>query len=308
MKQHRSPVRQKIDEQIHKLLSNGSYALKVVVILGLLPMMSWLSVFAVALYTLHKCSKEGALLAIGGIAALTVQSVIFMPLHVAIIFSLMKYIPCFIGALFLKQTGRWQVVFSVYFFTAFILSVALQTYAPQLIIGQYKATLDALQQMQPDYAVILEQWTKMANEWLLANFFCGFQIAVNLLSATFSLVFARAVQARLYNPGLFQQELKNIRADRLSLLALMVTVVLTYLKQPLAVSELPILLFFFALCGVIVAYQLVKHRQRKFKVLVLFLPLILLPSVMIPVFILFGAVDSIINLRLLFPNIGHNNR
>jgi len=98
---------------------------------------------------------------------------------------------------------------------------------PDFVVEQFSQFQKIFSQYQ-DYQSLLGSSEKL-NSFLLAQLFFGIQILSVIASAILSLAFARSIQAKLFMPGGFKNELLQFRSGRLSFLVLMSVSIGTYI-------------------------------------------------------------------------------
>lgn len=289
-----------IVKQSKTLLANKQYAIFAAVLLSLLPFASWLSVSLVALVALRKGAKAGFEVMLPAAIIHSVPLMTVVPLASALINSLVSYIPCFVAALVLRRTTNWSMVFGVFFIQALVGFTSLQILAPNFIVDQFAQFKNMLGQYQ-DYQQLLEANTEGLNSLVLAQLFFGVQLLSVVVSATISLMFARSIQAKLFLPDGFKKEVREFRSGKLSFLILIAVAIASYYEIPVAINMLPIVLSYFFMSGFNLAYFVLARKRQARIVILLFLLILLKPSVILLVYIVMGFLDSLFNLRLYLP-------
>jgi len=288
-----------IIKQSNALLENKQYAVLCAVLFSIMPFASWLSVALVSLITLRKGALRGFEILMPALIIHSVPLMMMLPLESVIVNSLIAFIPCYLAAITLRHTKKWQAVSGIFFLQAFLGFLLVQVLVPDFVVEQFSQFQKIFSQYQ-DYQSLLGSSEKL-NSFLLAQLFFGIQILSVIASAILSLAFARSIQAKLFMPGGFKNELLEFRSGRLSFLVLMSVSIGTYFEYPLAINLLPLVLGYFLLSGFSLAYYIFA-RKRQFKVvLLLFLIILLKPSFVLFAYIVFGSLDSVFNLRLYLP-------
>lgn len=286
-----------ITRQCKRLLENKQQAIMFAVVFSILPFASWLSVALVSLVTLRKGARSGFDLLLPALVVHSVPLMMLIPLSSALINTLIAYVPCYFAALALRQTEKWQVVFGVFLIQAFLGCLLIQFLAPDFIVLQF----DQFKQLLTQYQELIDSGIDSISSTDLAHLFFGIQILSAIFSATISLMFARSIQAKLFLPGGFKNELRTFRSGKLSLLVLIAAALGTYYEMPLAINVLPIVLCYFLLSGFCLAY-FIFSRKSQFKVFIILLLLIMLkPTFVLFAYIVFGSLDSLFNFRSYLP-------
>lgn len=282
------------------LLDNKQRAILYAVILSVMPFASWLSVSLIALVTLRKGAKAGFEVMMPALVVHSVPLMLMVPLDSVVINTLLSYVPCFIAAAVLRATRNWQSVFGSLFILVFLGASLIQLMTPDYVVAMFSHFKGAMSEFQ-DYQTLIDSGTDGISSTVLAQIFLGIQILSVLVSAIISLMFARSVQAKLFNPGGFKVELLSFRSGRLAFLMLMVLSIASYYEVYLAINILPLILSYFLLSGISLAYYMFG-RKRETKILILLFLLILLkPTFVLFAYIVIGSLDSLFNFRLYLP-------
>ena len=94
----------------------------------------------------------------------------------------------------------------------------------------------------------------------------------------------------------------TFRGDKVALLLLVGAFIAANQHNTIAISLLPVLMFYFLLAGLSLSFNvLAKHRPVSSMVL-LIASLLILPFIMLPVYVIFGSLDSLFNFRLYLPS------
>ena len=203
------------------------------------------------------------------------------------------------AACVLAQTSSWRAVAAALFGLVMLSALFFQGISPDFIASQYEHLQALMHSMASSQINVLDFWESHGiSPVVLANYLFGVQAASLAFSAMVPLFFARSIQSQLFYPGGFQQELRYFRGDKTSLAVFVLLFSAAYLDLVLAMNGLPLVLFYFTLAGLSLAACLLS-RMRPLGVLVLLLvPTVLLPWVMLPLYVLLGAFDSLFNFRL----------
>ncbi|HAT1595100.1 TPA: hypothetical protein I8Y58_000290 [Legionella pneumophila] len=287
-------------KQSRAILENKQYAIVCAVVLSIVPFASWLSVALMSLITLRKGEKPGFEVMLPAMIVHSVPLMMLLPLEGALINTLVAYLPCYLAALTLRKTASWPNVFGVFLIQAFIVFLSIQIWIPDFVSGQFNHFKMLLSQFQ-NYKQLVENSTDGLNNLSLAQLFFGVQILSVITSALISLMFARTIQAKLFMPGGFKQEILEFRGGRFSFLMLIIVSVASYFEVPAAISTLPLLLAYFFLSGFSLAYYILARKWQIRVVILLSLLILLKPFFVLFAYIVFGSLDSLFNFRLYLP-------
>lgn len=287
-----------ITKQCKILIDSKKKAILYAVLCSLLPFASWLSIALVSLVTLRKGAREGFDVMLPAMVVHTVPLMMLIPLSSTLINTIIAYLPCYFAALVLRRTEKWQMVFGFFLIQVFLGCVLIQLFIPEFIAEQFN-----------QFKLILMHYQELVDTGIgsmsssdLAQFYFGIQILSLIVSSIISLMFARSIQAKLFLPGGFKQELLAFRSGRLSLIILIGACLGTYYEIPLAINIIPVMLSYFLVSGFALAY-FIFSRKRQFTVFILLILLILLkPTFVLFAYIVFGSLDSLFNLRSYLPD------
>ncbi|STY29203.1 transmembrane protein [Legionella wadsworthii] len=287
-----------ITRQCNAILESKQQAIIYAVIFSILPFASWISVALVSLITLRKGAKSGFDVLLPALVIHSVPLMMLVPLSGALINTLIAYLPCYFAGLSLRHTERWQSVAGMFFILAFLGSFFIQILAPGFIMEQFNLFKLVLTQ----YQELVEPSLNTINSDVLAQLFFGIQILSIIVSSIISLMFARAIQAKLFLPGGFRNELMTFRSGKLSFIVLMAVSLAAFYEIPLAMNVLPIVLCYFLASGFGLVYYF-SSRKKQVRLFILLTVLILVkPTFVLCAYIVLGSLDSLVNFRSYFPS------
>lgn len=289
--------RQALHKQGHLILNHDLYAWAAVVLFAAIPFFVWLSVALVAFITLRKGPTAGIKALSLGIIALSSLSWTTRSLG-TVLGVLLTYLPCFIAAYVLRQTVNIRMAINSLLLLACLLLAVIHWIYPEYIEVQYQFVRLLFKEFNYDGALTswLDNATGQSN-FIAASYVLGAQILSHMLSAVSSLVLARSFQAMLFNPGGCREEITHYRASQWSLILLVYSLWGFTQQVGLAVSLLPVLVVYFAGAGLSFGLFLLGNKLKRGILLVSLVTLIFFPVIMLPLYVLVGVLDSIINFR-----------
>lgn len=293
-----------ICQQGQKLLENNRHAMLCAVLLAIFPYTTWLSLTVIALVTLRKGWRDGALLLMPVMTAFLVCSVATaVPTLLAITNTLVTFIPCYFAACVLGMTTSWRAVAGVFFLLLLICAILFQIFMPEFITAQYQYLYAAISELRPDALPKVMVSLNGSNQLILANYLFGLQLANLFISAILPLTLARSIQSQLYYPGGYQQEMHSLRGNKVGVLILLLILVAASQGNLIAINVLPLLVVYFLSAGLSLSFYAFAGKKIRGASLILVIPLVLLPFVMLPVYVILGSLDSLFNLRFYLPSI-----
>lgn len=291
-----------IVRQGQRLLHNKRYAMLLAVLLATIPYTAWMSLAVISLVTLKKGWREGALLLMPALTAYLACMLASNATQVAIVDSLLTFIPCYLAACVLGMTVSWRAVASMFFLLAAFCAIILQIWVPEFITAQYQYIMVALREVHPDVLSKLVNDTSGQNQQMLANFLLGLQFVSLFFSAVSPLLLARSLQSQLFWPGEFQREMLMFRGNKIGVLMLVIMLIAVTQSKIIAMNLLPLLIAYFLLAGLSLSVHILARKKMGGALLLLLIPLFLVPFVMLPVYVILGSLDSLFNLRLYLPS------
>jgi len=286
-----------LHKQAQYLLGNSFYALCLTAVLAVVPFAAWLSLAVVMFITLRKGAYDGfRLLCVGAVAAF-IASVYSIDLPYADSITLITFLVGYLCALLLRSTASWNAVTSFIMVAAIVIISALPWLAPEFVIEQYRFLLEILKEAgQAEYFSQLVGEPAL-NQSLLADYLLGIKIFSIAMSVLASLSLARYMQSLLFYPGGFRKEILAFRASRTGMIFLIMAIIGAYKNNVTAMSCLPILVTYFMAAGMSLGFNMIRKSDRMACIL-LFVPIFVVPYIMLPVYVLFGSLDSVFNFRL----------
>ena len=275
-------------------MSGRRQAILVAVLFGLIPLLYPLSGAVVALVVLRRGLQEGLIVLLWALLSAGLHWLAGSTSPVIVLVSVT------ILAVVLRNTHSWQKVL----LAATVLGLALQLSLPlqsgylagfeqaiEQTINERIAAGQPLQIPQDGQIVVATPAQVVA---LLMSFYG----ALHMLLFTASLMVARAWQARLYNPGGFQQEFHNLRLDPRLMAAVFGIVVAGIYGLPPLAEWVSLFCVIPVLIGLAVIHSVVASRKLGVISLVIsYLVLLLMSPVMMPLLVMLGFADSVIDIR-----------
>lgn len=286
------------------VLEQESYALLYIAVFALVPYATWLSAALVALLTLRK----GAL---GGLKGLVVAclahfclALLSISFSAALASTIMAFLPCYLTAAVLHETVSWRITVLFIVLLALMAIVLVHWLAPDFIMDQFHYLQTVIKSIEQDgsdnsLSLVLNDHN-LLNQVAMANYLVGVQAISLILSAIASLMLARSIQSRLFYPGGFKQEMLGFRASGYAVILLVIVALGAYQHNALAMACLPVIVCYFFIAGIVLGFNLITKGKGKGGVMLflLLLPIVFVPSVMLPVYAILGALDSLFNFRL----------
>lgn len=280
------------------LLQSRKYAWLMTAILALLPFTSWLSRAIVALVTLRNGGLAGSKCLIIGVTVSICFAEVLGTVGGNAPIILATYLLCFLSAALLRTTISWSVVAGFIVTLGLSALLAVHWFAPHYAMEQYQALRHMIKMLDQSGALTeLLSKQSLENQYSMAHYLLGIKVMSIIVAAVSSLIMARAIQASVFNPGGFRKEMLAFRANQIVLLLFVGCAAGAYQNNPVCLSCIPLLFIYLMAAGVSLILNLLQRRKRLATLVLIIAPVVLAPYVMLPIYVLFGSIDSLFNLR-----------
>lgn len=284
-----------LKQQGELLLNKDNYAYILVILFSGLPFVSWLSLTIIAFITLRKGPEDGLkILAIGLFTSCLMQFIVSKGQIFAIDRVIFTFLPVYLAAWILRVTAKWSDVITAILVLASLVVVYLHYFPPAILFKMYQFFV-TLMQGYKDTGGQLQGW--LSNKDDVIAYILGIQALVLVLSTLSVVMLARALQARLFYPQGFRQEMMNLQAHPAVLLIVIVMLLGLYFKQSIFLSLLPIWCVYLGAAGVSVLVNIFSGNRALLLFLLLLILLFLLPIFTLVLFVGIGAMDTFLNFR-----------
>lgn len=293
-----SAISQAFHKQVKLLLDNQQYSYILVALLVVVPFMTWLAVTIVALITLRKGASIGfKAMTYGLLSFMFVTFLTKWPALPAIAVIFLTFFPCYIAALLLRATAKWEWVayFMVGLTTLIVLLLNLKT--PGFLIDQYHALQNMMKELQGNHVQVTGFFSESSQ---VIAYLLGIQALTFMISIISTLMIARAVQSNLFYPGGFKREILSFQAHPIMIFPLLLMLYGAYEHMPIAISLLPAWCFYFVAAGLSMLLSSFSTRSPILIFVLLLISMFLLPFVMLPIILSIGILDSFFHFRQRF--------
>lgn len=285
------------------VLQKEGYAYLLTALMVFLPFTAWLAVAVMALVTLRNGSLDGLKVALVGLLATLLAAQLFTTAPYTTSSMLLTFVVCYGLAVVLRVTASWDLVGLLLVSIAILFMALVHWLAPTSILEQFNALIAILTKLNPDSPVIAFLSQQSGGERVVwANYTLGIRAFSVVCSVLTSLVFARFMQSLLFYPGGLRKEMLAFRATRIGALLLIVTAIGVWKNNALAISCLPVLVAYLTAAGMSLLCYMMPKKNGVLTILLLFVPLIIIPYLMLPVYAILGSLDSLFNFRLHLPS------
>ncbi len=287
-----------LENLTQEFMSSRRNAWLAALLFSLLPLLSWVSAIIMGLVTLRKGAREGLWL-LGVISFATfISAALFGQLSWWVLWNdwLGNTFLVWLFAVALRMTGSWARLLQIAMLLS-ILAILIvhmhQTDVYQWWLGLLHKQIAMLQQLGGLSGVVIpEQRLSM-----LAHMATGLQVAVSVVLSLSSVLAARWLQARLYNPGGLRKELLALRLDKLSgLLTLGCGIAAVLLHANMAIDLFPVMLLPCVLVGFCLMHNLFC-KGKLLRMITFYVLLVTFPLYIPLLLAVFAIADSWLDLR-----------
>ena len=268
----------------------------------ILPPLSILSAAAVALVSLRNGQSEGILIMVVAVIAVGILSqVLFGDFVFAVGYTLGFWLPVWLVASVLRETGRLSVAFEVVLALGLIAIGMFYLFSDDPAIFWQQRLQMILQPMLDDPASSIEPDSLKQGLSVASHYMTGILVTGTVSTLILSLLVGRWWQANLYNPGGFRKEFLSVKPRSLiAYVCLGVFLIAIMGSGPLGemMQNMSVLAFFlYLVVGTAVLHVLVSATKLKRLLLpALYVTVLLIPHAMLPV-ALVGFTDTWQNWR-----------
>lgn len=268
----------------------------------LFPPISIISASAVALVTLRHGRYEGAWVMLGaGIAVALLGGLLFGGFLFAVAYALGFWLPVWLIAIVLRESGQLNVAFEVILILGFLATGAFYLFgADPAEFWQQRLQL-IIQQLVDNPDIHIRSDEVEFGLSIASQYMTGILITGAVSSVVLSLLMARWWQANLYNPGGFGNEFLSLK-PRLFFAYISLAILLFAIFGDGKIGEMArnmgVLAFFlYLVVGIAVLHVLLSATKSKRLLLTaLYVVVLLIPHAMLPV-ALVGLTDAWQNWR-----------
>ncbi len=262
------------------------------------PPMVVLSNAAIALITLRKGWQQGIIFALIATATLVTISVVKnLDAGSAVIAGIITWLPIVLVTSILAITNSWTKTLQLILMIAVIgvLLFHMLFADPAAFWIQLLEPVKPLLQAGYEFSdAKIDEVINNASKWMTGTF-----AAAIVLITIISLIMARSWQARLYNPGGFGEEFRQIQLGKQVTIGLLVATAIAVLTDSHLITELiMVALAIFMFQGISLVHGIVKQRNMSEGWLIAFYVLMFLLLVqMIVLLATLGIIDNFVNFR-----------
>jgi hypothetical protein len=239
------------------VLQKRRHAVLLALLFTFIPLMGWVSDAIMALVTLRKGAKEGAIVLLW--ITLPYLVLAFLSYPTLFVYAILGgSCVVFLSALILRSTHSWGNVLQYIVIAGIIVVAIVHIFMPEYLQQIAKNISTSYHVINKHFKLNLSQQALQQTIDLFSKFAFGLQVTVLFLGDLFSVAIARWAQSMLYNPNGLRDELLNLRLSLLPIILLFATLVFAIMGNAVATDCLPVVIFPFILTGLSLLHSLVN--------------------------------------------------
>ncbi len=250
-------------------------AIIIALLFTFIPLMGWVSDAIVALVTLRKGPKEGAIVLIWVILPSIVVALLGYP-ELWIYDIIGGSVAVYGLALVLRRTGSWAFVLQISMLLGVAAVAVVHMFDPDIFEQSVKEITSVYNDYKTYFHLDVEPEVVDQTALLFAKFAVGTQVALMLIVDWFNIFIARWEQSALYNPQGLSSELQNLRLGLIPIVLLVLVLIAALSGVAVAVDAMPIVVLPFIMAGLSLVHDLVTVRKLSKRWLLVFYSLLIL--------------------------------
>ena len=287
------------------IMAGRFQAAGLVIVFALLPLLGLFSSAAIALVSLRKGWREGLFLTLIGSVAIAIFSYIEQQnLAFGFFVAWVQWAPVVLFAWVLTQTVSWQTTLQALFGLSVIVVFLLHLLIPDSTVFWLDLLNNTMSASAASLSAEDQKHLKIVADGLkdIAPLLAGILVALSNIMIIIALLMGRNWQARLYNPGGFGEELRQLRVGKPAALIMLVLVIIPFVAKTNMVMELLICgIAIFMFQGIALIHALVKlYKMHQLWLVVMYILLIVLNVQMLVMLAAVGIIDSFADFRQRF--------
>lgn len=285
-----------------RLLSQPKFTWAVILPLSCFDMTAWLALSLICLLILRQGVKAHWNLMCAAFVVRGTFLYFMKPDLMAWLSATNDFLPAELGAIALLYTRSWLCAGYSMLAGMFLVACGVDILMPDFVNQELKMLITSANQMisQLNFNKNIMDTIVHQHFALFAHLMRGLDILSIIFNAVISLTMARSLQAQLFNPGGFLEEMLSLRGSR-SLFATLLCAAFLVLNLDwfLPLYVIPTLLFYFYSVGLSIGVCVLSKERKQIVFIILVASSILLPYIFLPIYVVMGMLDSFIDFRTL---------
>lgn len=288
-----------IQKFLEYIMRGRKQAVWVAMLFVFVPFFEWVSNVILALVTLRISILEGFYILLWiSLPKLVLLSLKDYSGHLMLYVMGINSLLTWILAGTLRTTVSWRTVLWVMTGVGLVSISLIYLLIPEVQTGLLLKLQELASLAQQAKVFTLAEPPTMAMLKLLVKNIIGMAIAGLLLSAISNVLIGRWCQAKLYNPGGFRRELRELKLDRAGSMVFIALLATVLTRQPLAIDSSTIICLPLVLIGISLAHSLLaEQKYADWALIVFYMLLFIFLPLMTKLLLVLALLDGLIDIR-----------
>ena len=273
----------------HYVMASEWRAALIASLLLFLPLFSWAGASVVALYALRRGVEKSLLVTAVPVLCASLMAFVFGDPSILLVLAI-----TIVLAAVLYRTLSWTLVLSIGLGLSLVLVLLVGAVYEETLTGLVVAIKEVV--APPAQLATLGVDSKTVDAWM-ASLSVGALSFVQIVSAIFALIFARAVQAQAYNPGGFKAEFEAVILPPVFAVGCLVLATTGFLIDPWMLRFTPVGALPLMFSGIALVHGLTSMRESRGLIIVFYVALVFFTPYLLMLLALLAVIDAFVDFR-----------
>ena len=273
----------------HYVMASEWRAALIASLLLFLPLFSWAGASVVALYALRRGVEKSLLVTAVPVLCASLMAFVFGDPSILLVLAI-----TIVLAAVLYRTLSWILVLLIGLGLSLVLVFLVGAVYEETLKGLVVAIKEVV--APPAQLATLGVDSKTVDAWM-ASLSVGALSFVQIVSAIFALIFARAVQAQAYNPGGFKAEFEAVILPPVFAVGCLVLATTGFLIDPWMLRFTPVGALPLMFSGIALVHGLTSMRESRGLIIVFYVALVFFTPYLLMLLALLAVIDAFVDFR-----------
>ena len=273
----------------HYVMASEWRAALIASLLLFLPLFSWAGASVVALYALRRGVEKSLLVTAVPVLCASLMAFVFGDPSILLVLAI-----TIVLAAVLYRTLSWILVLLIGLGLSLVLVFLVGAVYEETLKGLVVAIKEVV--APPAQLATLGVDSKTVDAWM-ASLSVGALSFVQIVSAIFALIFARAVQAQAYNPGGFKAEFEAVILPPVFAVGCLVLATTGFLIDPWMLRFTPVGALPLMFAGIALVHGLTSMRKSRGLISVFYVALVFFTPYLLMLLALLAVIDAFVDFR-----------
>ena len=273
----------------HYVMASEWRAALIASLLLFLPLFSWAGASVVALYALRRGVEKSLLVTAVPVLCASLMAFVFGDPSILLVLAI-----TIVLAAVLYRTLSWILVLLIGLGLSLVLVFLVGAVYEETLKGLVVAIKEVV--APPAQLAILGVDSVTVDAWM-ASLSVGALSFVQIVSAIFALIFARAVQAQAYNPGGFKAEFEAVILPPMFAVGCLVLATTGFLIDPWMLRFTPVGALPLMFAGIALVHGLTSMRESRGLIIVFYVALVFFTPYLLMLLALLAVIDAFVDFR-----------